>query len=172
MKRRGWLVLVWATVVAGCFSQNAVVEERHEPAQASSGQSAPEAEPATPAKEPAETAADESPAAAHASLALTDSEFSQQVLASAKPVLVDCWAPWCGPCRAMGPVVEELASDFKGRAVVAKLNVDENPKIPEQYEIDAIPAFLLFKDGQLVKKVVGGRPKSDLAAELNSLLTP
>jgi thioredoxin len=82
------------------------------------------------------------------------------------PVLVDAWAPWCGPCRAIAPVMDQLAAESGGRYVVAKLNVDENPRTATQYHIDAIPAMLLFKNGKLVEKIVGLQPKQAIAAKL------
>jgi thioredoxin len=98
---------------------------------------------------------------------LTDATL-QAALESAgsKPVLVDTWAPWCGPCRAIAPVMDQLAAESGGRYVVAKLNVDENPGTATQYHIDAIPAMLLFKNGKLVDKIVGLQPKQAIAAKL------
>jgi thioredoxin len=98
---------------------------------------------------------------------LTDATL-QAALESAgsKPVLVDTWAPWCGPCRAIAPVMDQLAAESGGRYVVAKLNVDENPGTATQYHVDAIPAMLLFKNGKLVDKIVGLQPKQAIAAKL------
>ena len=100
-------------------------------------------------------------------LTVTDASLPAELAgAGTKPVLVDCWAPWCGPCRAIAPVMDQLAAESGGRWVVAKLNVDDNPRTATQYHIDAIPAMLLFKNGQLVDKLVGLQPKHAIAAKL------
>src|SRR5690348_1655455 len=96
---------------------------------------------------------------------LTDANFDQ-IVNSDKPVLVDFWAEWCGPCKMIGPVVEELAKDYDGKAVVAKLNVDENPQVTARYGVRSIPTLLVFKGGQIVDKQVGAVPKSVLAQKL------
>lgn len=101
---------------------------------------------------------------------LTDASFEQEVLKSTGAVLVDFWAPWCGPCRMLGPVVEELAKDFAGKAKVCKMNVDESPTTAGQYGITSIPTIILFKDGKLVKQMAGLQSKAALASELNALL--
>src|SRR6186713_3480806 len=93
----------------------------------------------------------------------TDGNFDQTVVKSDKPVLVDFWAEWCGPCRRLAPTVDALASEFDGRATVAKLNVDENPSVPGRYAIRGIPTLLLFKDGQLVEQLVGLKAKEEIA---------
>lgn len=95
-------------------------------------------------------------------LPVTDATF-QEIINSDKPVLVDFWAEWCGPCKMIGPIVDELASDYEGRAVIVKLNVDENSATPAQYGIRSIPTLLVFKNGQLVNKHVGATAKSTLA---------
>lgn len=101
---------------------------------------------------------------------VTTATFEQLVVQSDKPVLIDCWAEWCGPCRQMTPIMHELAGEFDGKAVVAKLNVDENPEIAKQLGISGIPAFFLYKDGEVVESFVGTRSKSELAAAINSAL--
>jgi thioredoxin 1 len=98
---------------------------------------------------------------------LTDANFDS-IVNSDKPVLVDFWAEWCGPCKMIGPVVEELAKDYDGKAVVAKLNVDENPQVTARYGVRSIPTLLVFKGGQIVDKQVGAVPKSVLAQKLGA----
>ncbi|MBO8484256.1 MAG: thioredoxin [Bacteroidetes bacterium] len=102
-------------------------------------------------------------------ITVTDTNFSD-ILATDKLVMVDFWATWCGPCRAIAPVVEELANEYEGRAVIAKCNVDECQDIPMQYGIRNIPTLLFFKNGQLVDRMVGAAPKSELAKKIDSLL--
>lgn len=96
---------------------------------------------------------------------LTDSNFDE-VINSGKPVLVDFWAEWCGPCKMIGPVVEELAGDYDGKAVIAKLNVDENPHTTAKFGVRSIPTLLVFKGGQVVDKQIGAVPKSVLNQKL------
>lgn len=93
---------------------------------------------------------------------LTDSNFEQEVLKSEKPVLVDFWAPWCGPCRAIGPIVEDLAEAYKDRVKVAKLNIDDNPKTATVYGVMSIPTLILFKNGNAMDKILGLVPKNRL----------
>ena len=102
-------------------------------------------------------------------LELTDATFDE-TLKSDKPVLVDFWAEWCGPCKMIGPVVEELANDYEGKAVIAKLNVDENPQVTARFGVRSIPTLLVFKNGQIVDKQVGAVPKSVLAGKLQALV--
>jgi len=100
-------------------------------------------------------------------LELTDATFDQTIN-SDKPVLVDFWAEWCGPCKMIGPVVEELAGDYEGKAVVAKINVDENPQVTARFGVRSIPTLLVFKNGQVVDKQVGAVPKSVLSQKLQA----
>ncbi len=98
---------------------------------------------------------------------ITDQTFEREVLqAKGQPVLVDCWAPWCGPCRIIGPVMDQLAAESQGRYRIAKLNVDENPQTASRFQIASIPTMLIFKDGKLVDRLVGVQPKQALAERL------
>ena len=101
-----------------------------------------------------------------AELKITGENFEEEVLKSDKPVLIDFWATWCGPCKMMGPVVEQLATEYEGRVKVGKVNVDEEMELAQKYQVMSIPTFLLFKDGKVEKQVVGARPKEDLEAML------
>lgn len=98
----------------------------------------------------------------------TTENWNQDVLGSDKPVLVDYWASWCGPCRMVAPIVEELADEYAGKVVIGKLNVDENPAISSQYGVMSIPTLAIFKDGKIVDKIVGFRGKADLVKMLNA----
>ena len=100
----------------------------------------------------------------------TSGNFQDVVLNSDKPVLVDFWAEWCGPCRMIGPVVDELHSEYAGQAVIGKLNVDENPEIASNYGVRSIPTLLVFKGGQVVDKIVGAVPKATIAQKINNQL--
>ncbi len=101
---------------------------------------------------------------------VSDSSFDQMVLQSKTPVLVDFWAAWCGPCRMVAPIVEELAGEYEGKVTVVKLNVDENPKTASQYGVMSIPTLLVFKDGAPVSNIVGFRPKAELKRNLDDVL--
>lgn len=103
-------------------------------------------------------------------LSVTDNTFEQEVLKAELPVLVDFWAPWCGPCKAVAPVVEDLSKEYEGRLKVVKLNTDENPKTAQAYSIKGIPSLFLFKSGVVVEQVVGAVPKSTLANAVNKHL--
>ena len=100
---------------------------------------------------------------------ITDANYAE-IINTDQPVLVDFWATWCGPCRALAPVVEELAHEFAGKAVVGKCNVDDCDDLPMNFGIRSIPTLLFFKNGQVVDRIVGAAPKADIAARLNALL--
>lgn len=102
-------------------------------------------------------------------VAVTDATLAGELQAAgARPFLLDCWAAWCGPCRTIGPLLDELAAEAAGRYVIAKLNVDENKRTAAQYAIQSIPTLLIFKDGQLVDRLVGAHPKQAIAARLTA----
>jgi thioredoxin 1 len=100
----------------------------------------------------------------------TDANFEQEVLKSEKPVLVDFWAPWCGPCRAVGPVVEDLAEAYKGRVKVGKINIDDNPKTATTYGVMSIPTLILFNKGDIMDKLIGLSPKERLEGLIKKAL--
>jgi thioredoxin 1 len=103
-------------------------------------------------------------------LHVSDETFQSEVLESDLPVLIDFWAPWCGPCRMLAPIIEELAADYDGRVVVGKVNTDENGDAPQRYGIMGIPTLIIFKDGEEVERLVGVRPKQAIVEKLDALL--
>ncbi len=101
----------------------------------------------------------------------TDNNFESEVLNSDKLTIVDLWAEWCGPCKQMNPIIEEVAKEYEGRAVIGKINVDYNPEVPLRYNVRGIPTFLFFKNGQLVDRIVGTRTKKEFSDKINTLLS-
>ena len=101
---------------------------------------------------------------------LTDENFKKEIGGSEELILVDFWAPWCGPCRMMGPIIEELSKEFDGKIKIKKLNVDENPNIASEYEILSIPTLKVFKKGEVVEEMAGLQPKEVLAEKINNLI--
>ena len=101
---------------------------------------------------------------------ISDGTFEEEVLKSDVPVVVDFWAPWCGPCKMISPILEDFAEEYDGKLKIAKLDVDQNPKISSQYKIMSIPALLFFKDGELVEQVIGALPKAQLQTYLSKIL--
>ena len=98
---------------------------------------------------------------------ITDQTFEREILqARGQPVLVDCWAPWCGPCRMIGPIMDQLAAESQGQYRIAKLNVDDNPQTASRFQIASIPTMLIFKDGKLIDRIVGAQPKQAIAERL------
>ena len=103
------------------------------------------------------------------SLEITDSNF-QEILAEGKPVVMDFWAPWCGPCKMVGPIIDELATEYEGKVIIGKCDVDENGDVAAEYGIRNIPTVLFFKNGELVDKQVGSAPKSAYVAKIEAIL--
>ncbi|GAB3486851.1 thioredoxin [Amycolatopsis cihanbeyliensis] len=103
-------------------------------------------------------------------VAVTDSSFGEDVLSSETPVLVDFWATWCGPCKMVAPVLEEIASDHKDKLKIAKLDVDQNPETAREYQVMSIPTLILFQGGKPVKQIVGAKPKAALLSELSGVI--
>jgi len=104
-------------------------------------------------------------------MTVTDATFAAEVERSPLPVLLDLWAPWCGPCRMVAPVVEELAGEFAGRVRVAKLNVDENPATASRFRVQSIPTLLVLKEGREMERIVGAQPKAEIVRQLERTLT-
>jgi len=110
-------------------------------------------------------------AAGHMAIEATDANFDE-LINSDKPVLVDFWAEWCGPCKMIGPVVEQLAGEYEGRAIIAKMDVDQNAQVPAKFGIRSIPTLMVFKNGQLIDKVIGAVPKNVLEQKLQAAMEP
>jgi thioredoxin 1 len=104
-------------------------------------------------------------------VAISDSTFDQEVIKADKPVVVDFWATWCGPCKMIAPILEEVATEYDGKLKVAKIDVDSNTKVASQYQIMSIPTLLFFKNGQLVDQVIGAIPKAQLINRLSKILS-
>ena len=100
----------------------------------------------------------------------TDQDFKADVLDSDKLVVVDFWASWCGPCRMLGPIIEELAEDYEGKAVIGKMSTEENPNTPQEYGIMSIPCLKFFKNGEVIDEIVGVKPKEEISEKIDSLL--
>src|SRR3990172_9720530 len=103
---------------------------------------------------------------------VTDSSFEDEVLSSDKPVIVDYWAKWCGPCKMIAPLLDELADEYKGKLTVAKINIDENQETPQKYAVRGIPTLMIFKNGEIAGTKVGAMSKSQLSAFVDSLIEP
>lgn len=103
-------------------------------------------------------------------VSVTDGTFKEEVLSHPGPVLVDCWAPWCGPCRMVAPILDQLAAEYAGKIKIAKLNVDENPVTAGQYGIQSIPTMIFFKRGRVVDKLIGALPKPEIEKHLGALI--
>ncbi len=103
---------------------------------------------------------------------VSDASFNQDVLKSSLPVLIDFWAPWCGPCKAISPVVEELAGEYEGRLKVVKMNVDDNPQVPSRYGVRGIPNLIVFRGGEVADQIVGAVPKAQLVRAIDRALQP
>ena len=103
-------------------------------------------------------------------LEVSDDNFDAEIMKSDLPVMVDFWAEWCGPCKMVGPVVEELANEYTGKIKVAKMDVDKNPQTPAKFGIRNIPTLILFKDGEVAQTIVGAQPKSNIEKELKKIL--
>jgi len=101
---------------------------------------------------------------------VTDANFEEEILKSTVPALVDFWAPWCGPCKSIAPVIEELAADYGEKMKFAKLNVDDNPKTPSKYDVRGIPNLVIFKSGEVVEQIVGAVPKDQLVEAIDKVI--
>jgi thioredoxin 1 len=102
---------------------------------------------------------------------ISDDTFDSEVLQSSVPVLIDFWAPWCGPCKAIAPIVDEVANDYAGKLKVVKMNVDDNPRTPSRYGVRGIPNLILFKNGEVQQQIVGAVPKAHLVKAVSSVVS-
>jgi thioredoxin 1 len=146
MKRSIYGVLLLALVAIGCND---------------AGQS-----PTDNTGQPTSTSTD----ATHHAIAVDDATFSDTVLASEQPILVDFWAPWCGPCQELTPIVEQIAAEYEGRVTVVKVNVDDAPKVMAQYDVTAIPTLVFLQDGEVVESIEGVESKRRLTQKLDAML--
>jgi thioredoxin 1 len=178
----GWLLVL--CLALGCTSQKLsdngapVIGDATPPAASDSPTSAMEvlADPETedPGVAPESMTEPEeqtppAPVAPGEPVTVTDADFEEKVLRSSMPVLVDVWAEWCPPCRALAPIMDDLAAEYQGRAIVAKLDHDANPVTPKKYQVKGLPTMLFFKDGQLARTLVGLKSKQEIARVLDSL---
>lgn len=142
-------------VCGNCGTKNRVDENRLATSEAKCGRCGQALEPTTA------SGGDSKP------VNITDQTFEREVLqAKGRPILVDCWAPWCGPCRIIGPILDQLAAESQGRYRITKLNVDENPQTSSRFQIASIPTMLIFKDGKLIDRLIGAQPKQAIADRL------
>jgi len=138
-----------------CGAKNRIDETRLANSEAKCGRCGEKLEPGAPNEQ------DSKP------ITITDQTFEHEVLqATGRPVLVDCWAPWCGPCRMIAPLLDQLAAESNGSYRIAKLNVDENPQVSSRFQIASIPTMLVFKDGKLIDRLIGAHPKQAIAERL------
>ena len=153
-------LVMQVVVCSKCGTKNRVDEQRLASSEAKCGRCGARLEPGKGASNGHETKP----------VVVTDATFQREILQTkGLPVLLDCWAPWCGPCRIVGPIMDQLAAESQGRYRIAKLNVDENPATAGQYKISSIPTMLIFKDGQLIDRIIGAQSKQAIQQRLAQL---